>query len=415
MLKNSGLAEKPGSSLRFMGERTGRKKLIRGTTVLRDINSRTILQLLRLHQPCSCSDLARLSGLSVPTVVSGVTRMERVGLVKRMGKGWSSGGRRPDMLAFNETYGYVAGVEIGHTTLRVGIADLSGQMLGDNVAELGEKSQPAAVIDKIALQLASLRESLRIPLKRLLSVGVSAPGITDVDGGIVVSVPAMQAWENVPLRRLLEEKLGLPVKIENDVNAAALGEHSHGVARGEDNFVFLHIGRGLGAGLFINGMLHHGPEWTAGEIGYLPFQVSAPQVVRKSQVGALEAAICTGAIERQWSAIVAANGGTQPPHLRSVAILDRASEGDSLALQLVDRNSEYLAMTCSWLSLILNCSLIVFGGELGMHPALFKATVQRLDGHDFARPRLAITELGMMVELRGALQLALEVAEAALP
>jgi hypothetical protein len=72
-------------------------------------------------------------------------------------------------------------------------------------------------------------------------------------------------------------------------------------------------------------------------------------------------------------------------------------------------------MTCSYLGLILNCSLIVFGGELGVHPALFDATVERLKGHDFARPRLAVTQLGMMAELRGALRLALQFAEAALP
>jgi glucokinase len=319
------------------------------------------------------------------------------------------------MLAFNESYGYVAGVEIGEGIIRAGFADLSGKMLGEAVDELGDKSWPGAVIEKIVALLASLRESLRIPAKRLLSVGVSAPGITDVDAGIVVSVPAMQAWENVPLRRLLEEKLSLPVKVENDVNIAALGEHSYGVAQEEANFVFLHIGRGLGAGLFVNGKLHHGPEWTAGEIGYLQLQAAAVQPVRKSQVGALEAAIGTTAIERQWREIVEAGESSQPAGLRAVQILDLALQGDPAARRIVDRSADYLAMMCSYLSLILNCSLIVFGGELGMHPALFDATVERLNGHDFARPRLAVTQLGMMVELRGTLRLALQVAEAALP
>jgi glucokinase len=346
----------------------------------------------------------------VPTVVSGVARMEEIGLVKRVGKGWSSGGRPPDMLAVDDSYGYVGGVEIGEGVVRAGIADLSGRMLGESHAELGDNSWPAAVIDKIAALIGPLRESLRIPARRLLSIGVSAPGITDADGGIVVSVPAMQGWENVPLRRLLQEKMGVPVTIENDVNVAALGEHSYGVARGEANFVFLHIGRGLGAGLFINGELHRGPEWTAGEIGYLQLQAAAVQPVRKSQVGALEAVIGTAAIEQRWR-----EGTHTLTDLRSGQILDRARQGDALAQQIVDTCSDHIAMTCSYLSLILNCSLIVFGGELGVHPALFDATVERLKSHDFARPRLAVTQLGMMAELRGALRLALQVAEAALP
>jgi glucokinase len=397
----------PTRSASSAGDARPRKKDTQGLTVLRDMNSRRILHLLRQHNPCSCSDLARFSRLSVPTVVNSVARMEQIGLVKNVGKGSSSGGRPPDMLAFNPSYGYVAGVEIGEGIIRVGIADLSGQLLGESVAELGDRTWPLAVVDRIVTMLTSLRESLRIPVKRLLSAGVSAPGITRVDEGIVVSVTAMPSWKSVPLRHLLEEKLGCPVKVENDVNAAALGEHSYGIAQGENNFVFLHIGRGLGAGLFINGKLHHGPQWTAGEIGNLPLQA------RKSAAGSLEGAICSNAVERQWRETAGSKG--VPADLRSVEILDRARQGDRLARKIVEKNSEYLAMTCSYLSLILNCSLIVFGGELGMHPALFDATVARLETHDLARPRLIVAQLGIMAELRGALRLALQVAEAALP
>jgi len=390
------------------------KKAGRGPSVLRDINSRNILQLLRLHHPCSCSDLARFSGLSVPTVVSSVVRLERLGLVKRLGKGSSSGGRPPDMLSFNESYGYVAGIDISEGLIRAGLADLAGRLLAESSIEIGEKSWPMAVVEQMVALLAALRESQRIPAKRLLGVGVSAPGITDVDAGLVVSVPSMPGWENVPLGTLLAEKIRVPVVVENDVNVAALGEHSYGIAQGERNFVFIHIGRGVGAGLFINGQLHHGPEWTAGEIGYLLVPGSAVQAVRKSQVGALEAAIGISGIERQWRELFPADADGLA-HLGSVAILDRALEGDPRAQRIVDRISEYLAMVCSYLSLILNCSLIVFGGEVGMHPALLQAVSARLAEHDVAHPRLAVTQLGPNVEMRGALCLALQAAEAALP
>jgi glucokinase len=390
-----------------MTEVGAQKKATQGLAVLRDMNSRRILQLLRQHNPCSCSDLARFSGLSVPTVVSSVARMQQLGIVKHMGKGWSSGGRRPDMLSFNESYGYIAGIEIGEGIIRVGIADLSGRLLGESTAELGERTWPVPVIDKIATLLSTLRESLKIPARRLLSAGVSVPGVTNVDGGVVVSVTAMQAWENVPLQRLLEEKLGVPVKVENDVNVAALGEHSYGIAQGENNFVFLHIGRGFGAGLFINGKLHHGPDWTAGEVGNLPLRA------HKSRVGGMEEAICSNAIERQWREL--AKGARVPLDLRGAEVLDRARQGDRIARKIVNRTSEYIAMACSCLSLILNCSLIVFGGELGMHPALFETTVGLLENHSFPKPRIVVAQLGMMAELRGALRLALQVAEAALP
>lgn len=391
------------------------KAASRGPSVLRDINLRAVLQLLRVHNPCSCSDLARYSGLSVPTVASSVARLEHIGLAKRLGKGSSSGGRPPHLLRFNETYGYVAGIDISENLIRVGIADLSGQLLAESKGEIGENTWPMAVVERMVSLLAALREELKMPAKRLLAVGVAAPGITDVDAGMVVSVPSMQGWENVPLGRLLSEKLRVQVVVENDVNLAALGEHSYGLAQGERNFVFVHIGRGVGAGLIVNGQVHHGPEWTAGEIGYLLVSGVGLQPIRKSQVGALEAAIGTSGIERQWRELTSRNGHAACQDLSGSEILDRAAQGDALAQQIVDRISESLAMVCSYLSLILNCSLIVFGGELGVHPALLQATSARLEEHDFAHPRLAITQLGTKAQLKGALQLALQSAEAALP
>ncbi len=402
----------PTSARKSAGAKGGAS---RGPSVLRDINLRAVLRLLRAHSPCSCSDLARYSGLSVPTVASSVSRLEHMGLTKRLGKGSSSGGRPPDLLRFNESYGYVAGIEISDTRIRLSIANLTGEVIGESEGEIGEKSWPMAVVERMVSLLTALRESLRIPAKRLLAVGVAAPGITDVDAGIVVSVPTMQGWENVPLGRLLAERLHSQVIVENDVNIAALGEHSYGLAQGEPNFAFVHIGRGVGAGLIVNGQIHHGPEWTAGEIGYLPVPGSSVQAVRKSQMGALESAIGSGGVERQWRELIASNGSELEPSLCAVQILDRALEGDPMAQRIVANVSECVATVCSYLSLILNCSLIVFGGELGMHPALLQATSVRLEEHDFARPRLAITQLGAKAENRGALRIALQATEASLP
>jgi glucokinase len=390
------------------------KAASRGPTVLRDINMRAVLHLLRVHNPCSCSDLARLSGLSVPTVTSSVARLERIGLAKRLGKGSSSGGRPPHLLRFNETYGYVAGIDIAEKLIRVGIADLSGQLLGETTGEIGERTWPMAVVERIVSLLLALREELRIPAKRLLAVGVGAPGITDVDAGLVVSVPSMQGWENVLLGRLLVEKLRVQVIVENVANLAALGEYSYGVAQGERNFVFVHMGLGVGAGLIINGQVHHGPEWTAGEIGYLLVSGASVQPIRKSQVGALEAAIGTAGIERRWRELVAQSGEAGLENLSSLEILDRATQGDARAQKVLDKISDCLAMVCSYLSLILNCSLIVFGGALGVHPALLQATNARLEEHDFAHPRLAITHLGANAQLRGAVRLALQSADSVL-
>jgi glucokinase len=168
----------------------------------------------------------------------------------------------------------------------------------------------------------------------------------------------------------------------------------------------------VGAGLIIDGQIHHGPEWTAGEIGYLPVPGCSVQAVRKSQMGALESAIGSVGIERQWREQVAANGSDPAASPFALQILDLALEGDPVARRILDNVSECVATVCPYFSLILNCSLIVFGGELGMHPALLQTVSVRLEDHDFARPRLAITQLGAKVENRGALRVALQAADA---
>ena len=141
----------------------------------------------------------------------------------------------------------------------------------------------------------------------------------------------MQGWENVPLGRLLAERLHAQVIVENDVNIAALGEQDlrHGAGRAE--FAFVDIGRGVGAGLIVNGQIHHGPESTAGEIGYLPVPGSSGQAVRKWQMGALESAIGSVGIQRQWRELVTADGSDPAGCPCAAQILDLALEGDPMA------------------------------------------------------------------------------------
>lgn len=376
---------------------------------LRDINSRTVLRLLRSHSPCSCADLARYSGLSAPTVASSVAHLQKLNLVKRLGNGHSSGGRPPALLGFNGKYGYVAGVDITATKIRVRIVDLDGTFAGESETCVGGKSWPAAVVDQVATSIATLRQSLRIPAKRVLAIGVSAPGITDTDAGVVAFVPGMTAWENVPLSPLIHDKLRIPVVVENDVNLAALAEHWHGIAQKEKNFVFVSIGKGVGAGLFIDGGLHRGPEWTAGEIGYLPMPGAGRQPIRKSQPGSLESAVGSDGIEEQWVK------RKQGAPVRASEIFDLADNGNATAARIVAQTAETLAMICTSLSLILNCSLVVLGGELGLHESLLKATASLLEKNEFARPRLAVSHLGRDASLWGAVRLALQTAEAGLP
>lgn len=384
--------------------------------LLRRDNAKEILRLLRLHNPCSRADLARHSGLSAPTVSSAIAYLDKRGLVRALGLGASNGGRPPTLLRFDQIFGYVIGVDIGGTVLRVALADLNGNIIGKKIATLGAKRTPKRLAALISSAISDMRRRHHIPSKKLLALAVGAPGITDVQAGIVVSAPNLSDWDSVPLREMLQSEIQVPVAIENDVNLGALGESWRGTAQGEKNFVFLAIGTGVGAGIFVNGALHHGPDWAAGEIGYLQVRGTDESPLEMHRAGSLESLIGGKGIERAWCKLHQRNHKrTSRParRIQATGILDRAESGEREARQVLDKSARILANAVTNIALILNSSLVVFGGRIGTHSALFEATRRIIERNEFARPRLAISLLGPDAQLYGAISLAIKTAEVA--
>jgi len=381
---------------------------------LRQVNTREILRLLRLHSPCSCADIVRKSGLSAPTVSSTINYLRRKHLVERIGRGTSSGGRPPTLLRFNDTFGYVAGVDIGGTAVRVVLADLHGKIVGKWVGPIYGKSTPKRVVALVMRGIHQLERHHGVPAKKLMAVAAGAPGITDARAGIVFSAPNLTNWKDVPLRQILEDSAGVPAAIENDVNLGALGESWSGTARGVRNFVFIAIGTGIGAGIFVNGRLYHGSDWAAGEIGYLRVPGTKETRLAIHRPGPLESVIGGGGIERMWR--MSRNGNrtrrpAKPQHLKATEIFDLAQSGDPRARRVLMQSARILADAIADVGVILNTSQVVLGGRVGLHSALFEATRRILERNEIARPRLTLSTLGEDAQLCGAIWLALKTVE----
>lgn len=374
---------------------------------MREVNSEELLRLLRAHAPCSRADLVRHSGMTAPTVSAAINDLQRRGLIKFLGDGVSNGGRPPALLEFNAEAGYVVGVDIGGSTVRLALADLSGKMLQRSNVPLKANRTPEYITDVIAAGVAEMTLRLGSAAKKVLAIGAGAPGITDAKSGIVLSAPNLSKWDNVPLREMLREKTRVSATIENDVNLAALGESFCGVAKGYADFVFLAVGTGVGAGIVVNGRLHHGADWSAGEIGYMliPELSDAPLAINR--LGALESAIGGTAIEHQWKKMMGA------AHAANCSdIFRKASEGHKKAQALLKQTARHLAAAITNLSLILDTSLVVLGGGVGSNPALLDATTRLISQNQFARPKLVASSLGVEAQLHGAVHLALQLAEA---
>jgi glucokinase len=384
--------------------------------LLKQLNARQLLNLLRSHNPCSRADLVRMSGLSAPTVSSTVAYLQRKGLIKELGLGTSNGGRRPDMLCFDSNYGCVAGVDLGGTNIRLAIADLDGKLLARWTVSTRGNRTPNKIVNLIHSGIRHLLQQTGISEKRLLAAGLGAPGITDVRAGIVISAPHLQDWQSVPLRDLLESKLKIPAVVENDVNTAALGESWAGSAKGVSNFVFLAIGTGIGAGIYIGDRLYHGSEWAAGEVGYLlvPGAPVFPMAIDKP--GSLESVIGGYGIEKAWRQICqnGSRNGRGNSQLKPTQVFDLAEQGNMRARGLLQATAQVLAHAISNISVMLNTSLVVLGGAIGSSEPLLRATRKLLDRNELARPRLAISLLREDAQLYGAIRLALDRVESSI-
>jgi glucokinase len=350
--------------------------------------------------------------MSAPTVTNVVSDLLNANLVKPLGEGESSGGRPPDIIRFKAERGCMLGVQISARDVSFLLTDLSGDELDLRRVPLdGRKTNPDSICGLIVEETRGLLRKHKKAREQLLALVVGVPAITNVEDGSVLSVSTLEDWRSVPLRKLLSKYFDCLVIIENDTNLAALGERYRGAARSERTFVLIDIGANVSAGIVLDGKVHHGAQWSAGEIGYLRL----PRILRKQpalyEFGALESVLTTSGIVKSWNEAIA-----KPRHPSSLGsketdvqgILNLAQNGDPLAKRIILHRAGIVADVIVNLSLVLNPGLILLGGKVGSHPALLSFVIKDLDKSEFAVPRVAAASLGETAVLWGAIALAVE-------
>jgi glucokinase len=211
------------------------------------------------------------------------------------------------------------------------------------------------------------------------------------------------------LRELLEAEFGIPASVDNDVNLAAIGELSAGVAQGIGDFVFLAIGTGVGAGIVLNGQVHRGSIWAAGEIGYMLVPGTPEDPVDGGKPGALEGIVGGEGIRLQWQSRWSERLTSLPKDATATQVLDHALDGNLLAQEVLQLAARTLAYAIYNMSLVLNSPLFVLGGSVGIHPALGDATRLVLNQRrPLVQPKLICSAMGTDAQLIGAIFLAIE-------
>jgi predicted NBD/HSP70 family sugar kinase len=373
-------------------------------SLLRAINERSVLDLIHVRGPLSRAQVARVSGLSKPTVSLALTGLLDAQLVREVGR--SRGERGPSALLYevNPTAGYVVGIDVGRRWARAELADIAGTVLArvDERAKVGSARTLVAQIGGLARRLAS---AARVDWGEVTQTVLGSPGVFDPTRDYVAMAPNLPGWSRHGLVDSVRSQLGTNVTFENDVNLAALAEREHGHGRNADSFVFLSVGTGVGMAMVIDGRLYRGAHGAAGEIAYLPIGVGDPRDPSNRRRGAFEEAASAAGVVR-----LAREMG-MPASVTPERIFAAARRGEAAARQAVDVEARRLAMAIATVTPMLDPELVILGGGIGRNGDLLLDPIeQELRRLVPFRPRVVVSALGQDAVLQGAVATALEVA-----
>ena len=383
-----------------------------------------LLTLIYGNHHTSRIELAKMTGASVGSMTAMVKRLIRKGLVIESGKGRASLGRKPVSLSLRNELGHVVGVDLGSFLTRIVVADFSGNISYKSEMQTGMADGREAVIRRTFEAVHHAISETRISPASLKGIGIAHSGVIDTQRGLVLCFPRpgqMTQWRNVPLRDMLEKEFGVPGALDDSARMMALAEKHFGLGRELQDALFIEVGMGVGASIFIDGKLYRGPGGSAGEFGHMTVEENGP-LCSCGNRGCLEAmASCAAIIYSVRSAIEQGVNSKVPEmvdgNLDRVGvevIVEAAKENDTLSFRVLHEAISRIGMMLADVINLLNPSCVVFAGPLFRHGGDFlleqlKDVIRRRAlEKSGSEARLRISSLGSEAAALGAVRLITE-------
>jgi predicted NBD/HSP70 family sugar kinase len=365
-----------------------------------------VLEHLRAAGPSSRPGLARIAGLSKPTVSQALANLEAAGLVRPVGPASPSLGRTAMLYEADPTAGYVVGIDIGRSWIRVAAADLSGEIVARRDERNRARGQ-AALVKSVGDAAHDVVAAAGLTWRKVAHTVVGGPGVFDPDSDRLRHAPNLPGWSRPGVMSSLREALPPTVTLDNDANLAAVGERTYGSGRDARTFVYVSVGTGIGMGVIIDGELYRGAHGAAGEVGYLPLGAEdeparGPGAKRR---GILEEAASADAVVRTAKRL----------GMRGVSsakrVFSAARAGDELALAAVEAEANRLALVVGTVAAIVDPEFVLLGGGIGGNIDLLRPPLERrLAELTPLAPPVAEGELGQDAIVLGAVASALDTA-----
>lgn len=263
--------------------------MLKGTNLkyANTFNLRIVLEVIRLHGPLSRIDISRGTQLTAQTVTNIVKKLLKADLIYEAERQQSGRGAPSILLKINPTAGYSIGIDFDKDHLTCVLVDLDGEIYQRLSIDL-DFPTPDQAMDLICDNVNELIRKSGLRRENIWGIGVGLPGPMLILNGSVranaVNPRFFPGWVNVPVAKILEERLKIPVYIENNASAAAIGERWYGAGKHVGTFFYIFFGAGLGGGLFINGQLFSGYMGNAGELGYMPVNNTKPEKIYSGEI-----------------------------------------------------------------------------------------------------------------------------------
>jgi len=373
-------------------------------SLIRAMNEQLLLEHIRQRGPCSRAELARVSGLSKPTVSLALGNVEQAGLVRIAGQRTGVPGRSALLYELAPEAGLVLGLDLGHDYIRGALAGLTGEIRARSEIRAKATSVRGRVAELVTLA-DSLCRTAGVARSAVAQTVIGSPGVYDQRRNAMKLTGGLSGWDKPAALAGLREAFGPSLVMENDVDAAALAEQAHGHGQNVDHFAFVHFGTGIGMGLVIGGQLLRGAHGVAGEIAFLPLSGGVDIDEREARKrGEFEAAASASAVVRG-----ARKAGLRGP-LSARRVFEAAAAGDERAAVVVAEEARLAAKAICVVVTVVDPELIVLGGGIGRAPGFAELVCAELDEVAPVRPRVLVSALGTDAVVDGCLAAGSELA-----
>lgn len=334
--------------------------------MMRVMNQNMLLNLIRTYGPVSRTQLKKLSGLSLGTIVGLTAALIQQQLVIEVGTAESTGGRKAELLEIYPEGGYVIGIDLREHEIVGAVLNLHGQVVYSESWPAQLRDNAAEAVALIAIGVEAFIAHASIPRKKILGLGCGVSGPVNAQTGTSIDSWILN-WHNVELSNPLSQRLNMPVFVENAVNCFASYEHLYGNGQKYHNFLLVTLGRGLGLALVIRNDLYRGAQGMGAEFGHIPFDIKGRQCECGNQ-GCLEAYVSNHGIVTTYHELLAIPDPVNASDIHNSTINNlfaQAQQGDPLILKAFELTGHYLGIGLATLINLFNPECVIINDDQG--------------------------------------------------